>query len=551
MTDTQENNIKIKTSRSEWLATILIALAAAALLLPPYLLGYWTASEGTVFTGLLMNPEDSQTYFAKMLQGYDGDWLYTITFTPEPHEGAFVGGFYLALGHLARLLGLSITGTWHGARVIAGLVMFLVAFRFIAAFLDRPALRWTAYLLALFGSGLGWLLFLLNQPYWLGAFPVDFKQPGSHLFFTALTFPHVAVGTAVTMLAVLWLREAMNGRWRPALAAGLINVVLGIAYPFLIYLVALTAVLYYLYLVWQRRRILWREGVMTAVAFLIPAPLYIYYAYVLQTNAVFRAWDVQAATLSPPWPHYLLAYGPMLLPAGWLTWRKPTYRPQFAVLWAWVLAAALLVYAPLNPQRRFVQGVQVPLAIMTAAAFIDLVIPRLEKMRLWQALLARPRYESARLARFVTALFLLFMGLSNAYLLTSVSVSAVIQQPYPLFRPRAEIEAAAWLRQNVAGTAVILADYQTGNYVAAHAGQRVILGHWAETMAYETKTAAVTRFFDAETEDVWRQALLNQYQIDYIWFGPRERRLGAYNPAVAPYLSPVYEGQEIVIYQVD
>ena len=48
---------------------------------------------GLSFTGILMNPEDSQTYFAKMLQGYNGRFLYTIPFTPEPHDPAFVGVF--------------------------------------------------------------------------------------------------------------------------------------------------------------------------------------------------------------------------------------------------------------------------------------------------------------------------------------------------------------------------------------------------------------------------------------------------------------------------
>ena len=39
------------------------------------------------------------------------------------------------------------------------------------------------------GSGLGWVLFLFGQTYWLGAFPVDFKMPEAHLFFSAMTLP--------------------------------------------------------------------------------------------------------------------------------------------------------------------------------------------------------------------------------------------------------------------------------------------------------------------------------------------------------------------------
>ncbi|MCB9418826.1 MAG: hypothetical protein H6667_03420 [Ardenticatenaceae bacterium] len=534
----------------EWVTAVFIAIVAALLLLIPYYLGYTFSTNEHRFTGILMNPEDTQTYFAKMLQGYDGYWLYTIPFTAEPHNGAFVGGFYLVLGHLARLTGLSPMMMWHVVRFAADVILFVVTFYFISAFITESRTRWLAYLLAIFGSGLGWLLFLFNQPYWLDAFPVDFKQPGSHLFFTALTFPHVAVGTAVTLLSILWLKQAADGRWQYGVAAGFINIILGIAYPFLIYLVGLTAVLYYLYLVWQQRRILWREGIITAVAFLIPAPLYVYYAYVLQTNAVFRAWDVQAATLSPPWPHYLLAYGIMLLMAGLYAWKRPSTFPRFAILWAWFLAVALLVYAPLNPQRRFVQGVQVPLAVLTAVFFTQLFIPWLERRRFWQALLARPRYSADRMARFTAVLFLLFMSLSNLYLFASVSLSAVVQQPDPLFRPQAEMDAAQWLRENVPETAVILSSYQTGSYIAGQAGQRVVLGHWAETVDYDTKAAQVEQFFAAATSDAWRQEFLRQNRVDYIWFSPREQDLGTFSLGEAGYLHTVYANDEVTIYRV-
>jgi hypothetical protein len=149
-----------------------------------------------------MNPEDTQTYFAKMRQGFDGAWRYTIPFTPEPHQAELVGVFYVWLGQAARALGLTLIQTWHLVRVLAGLALCVVVYWFIGLFVTAasgysvqrfcPRL---SYLLALFGSGLGWLLFLLGQPYWLDHFPVDFKQPGAHLFFTALTYPHIILGT--------------------------------------------------------------------------------------------------------------------------------------------------------------------------------------------------------------------------------------------------------------------------------------------------------------------------------------------------------------------
>ncbi len=531
---------------------IFTIILLTAILHLPYFLAYTYTSPGQIFTGILMNPEDSQTYFAKMLQGYNGRFLYTIPFTPEPHDPAFVGVFYVWLGQAARLSVLSLTAVWHISRVISQLILFLTTYWFVGQFTSRKTQRWTAYLLALTGSGLGWMLFLIGQPYWLDAFPVDFKQPGAHLFFTALTFPHITLGTALILVSVwaLW-RMGKRPSWPLALSTGGIHVLLGIAYPFLIYLVALIAVLLYVRLLLCQRRILWLTGWQYAVAFLIPLPMYLYFAYTLQVNPVFRAWDEQAATPSAPWPHYLLAYGLMLLLGGLYWWRRPAGRSTTAVLWLWVIAAAILLYAPLNPQRRFVQGVQVPLAILAAAGFVEVLLPRLARSRPWQKLVTNPRYSTEGLARLLIAGFLLFMSLSNLYVLASVSVSAMVQQPDPLFRPVDELEAVTWLRENVPDTAVILGAYQSGNYIAGQGGQRVVLGHWAETVNFDSKTAAAEQFFSARTSDEWRQTILHEYNVSYVWHGPREQKLGSFNPKQAAFLYPVYQNDTISIYAVD
>jgi len=532
-------------------------------MLVPYALGYALARPGTEFTGIIMNPEDSQSYFAKMLQGYDGNWLYTIPFTAEEHAPAFVGGFYLALGHLARWLGLSLDIMWHLARVVADAILFIVTFGFIATLLRDPCARWTAFMLAIFGSGLGWVLFLLNEPYWLGAFPVDFKMPEAHLFFSALTFPHVALGTALILVSLWCMLPTADRRpltvdcgpqtggsyreWLYAVGAGLANLVLAIVYPFLIYLVVATISIYWLMRVVYARRLLWQEVVRLLIAFAIPAPLILYYAGTLATNPTFRAWEAQSITLSPPLPHYILAYGVMLLLAALLLFRK---RAGFALLWAWVLAAALLVYAPLNSQRRFVEGVHVPLAILAAGGLFEVVFPWLERTRAFQWLAMRPRYSIAGLQRFFVVVFLAGMSLSNLYIIASVSVTAALQQPYPLFRPRDEIAAVDWLRTNTTRSAVVLGEYETGNYIPARAGNRVVLGHWAETADWQTKFDETERFYGAATDDAWRSAFLARYRVMYVWYGARERALGAFNPERVDYLQRVFENDTVRVYRV-
>ena len=560
-----ENNTAspAKITRAEWVLVLLVTLLMLGVTAVPYLLAYTTTQPGQVFMGILMNPEDSQTYFGKMLQGYDGSWLYTITFTAEPHEPAFLGGFYFLLGHLARWTGLGFEVIWHLARSISVAVLMVVTYGFISYFVAERRTRTTAYLLAVFSAGLGWLLFVLGQTYWLDVFPIDFKMAEAHLFFMSLTFPHIILSTAFLMGSFWCVLQAYANQgqakgWLFAAAASGLNLCLGILHPLLIYLIVLTGGLYWLLLAWRSRKILWYEGFVLVVAYTLPALLYLYYGYSLLTNDILRGWDSnRSGTVSPPWPHFVVAFGLYILLAiihlVHQRRQKQKMTANWLFLWVWVLATALLIYAPLNSQRRFIQGVHIPLSILAAAGFVEVVIPWFLATNLVQKLLTNPRYTEVKLSRFITAVFLLFMALSNLYILASVSTSAVIQQPDPLFRTADEMDAVAWLRTENGETspaAVLLGDYQTGNLVAARAGNQVVVGHWAETIRYDDKVAEVARFYTGDTDDSWRQELLKQYDVAYVWYGPREQLLGIFTPETAVYLQPVYQNDTITIYTV-
>jgi hypothetical protein len=535
---------------AEWKIAIAVAILTTIILSIPYLLGYTLANPSTEYMGIVMNPEDSGSYFAKMLEGYDGNWLYTIPFTSEEHSPEFVGGFYIALGHLARFLGLPIISMWHISRIASDLILFLVIFDFIGIFLPDALARWVGYLLALFGSGLGWLLFVLNQPNWLGETPVDFKMPESHIFFTALTFPHVAIGIALILLSFRFSLRTYDVRPRPwvsAILAGIANLLLAIVYPFMIFSVLLTNSIYWLYRTSISRRPMVPETMALAISALIPAPLLLYYALTLATNPIFRAWETQSITLSPPLPHYLLAFGPMLLLAVLTPKRE---HAGMAFLWCWVFAVALLVCAPLNAQRRFVEGIHVALAILASAGLVHSVLPWLERTRAFSWLATLPGYSVVGLRRLTIASLLFLMSISNFYILASTSITASIQPIYPLFRLRSETDAVDWLRSNTARSDIVLGAYETGNLIAARAGNHVVLGHWAETADWAEKVKEIDEFYRGSLSQDSQSDFLARYKVSYVFFGPRERAEGAFDPSQTDYLKRVFSNSVIQIFSV-
>jgi hypothetical protein len=547
--------------RREWLVALLIAFLLAALLVAPYIIGRETARPGTFYTGLLINVEDG-TYLSAIEQGRQGNWLFSNHFTPERSDATFLYGFFLLLGHLARWVGLSATAMWLASLFLSSLALFVAVYFFLAHFLVEREQRLVAFLLIALGSGFDFFRFpeWLERAGSLEAVPVDLLMPEAHPFFSALTYPHFSIGIALIALTLLLAALALEPdqpprrRWLLAAAAGVANLVLVIVYPFLIILIGLTLGLYYLVRLWRARRLVLTELLLLALVFLIPAPLLIYYVQSLAANPILRAWNAQAVTLSPNPLHFVLAYLPYLalalagirlLPAV-----EPRRRQGLILLWLWVVAVGLLLYAPLNPQRRFVEGVQVPLAILATVGLYGRIFPWLVSTGLFQRLAQRPRYSAAGLRRFILVLLILLTSVINLYLYSATLINMISIQPYPLFRPIAEREAMEWLGANTSEQDVVLGSYWTGSYLPYAGGRPVVVGSRYMTIDFFARLVQVERFFDSATTQEERLALLAQNSVDYIFWGQVEQAMGP--PAVlqAPYLEPVFANERVTIFRV-
>ena len=79
----------------------------------PYLVGYLVADQQTFFSGFFIFERDGFSYLAKVRQGAEGSWLFHLPFTTEPHQGAILYSFYIALGKAARSLGVSMAAACH------------------------------------------------------------------------------------------------------------------------------------------------------------------------------------------------------------------------------------------------------------------------------------------------------------------------------------------------------------------------------------------------------------------------------------------------------
>ncbi len=531
---------------------IVVALLIVVVSCLPYMVGYLAAPPDRVFGGFVLDEIDSNTYLAIMQQGVQGQWSATLLYTPEDHPALILYVFYLALGHVAAGLGLPLILVYHAARIGCGLILLVSLYLFLALFLTAKPERWTAYLLAATGSGIGWLVVAVARnlaP--AGVSPIDFWLMEAYVFFTLFLFPHSALAMALLMgilgAMVMYFGEKGKVRsWLLALASGL---ALALVNPYLLVIAGLVLAGYWVAVWGVRGRLPLREGLALAVFGLVLAPFIAGYALQFNRHPVWRSFLAQDIVPSPPVWYYMAGYGlifALALPGAWQVLKRRDERQWLLV--AWPVLACLASYIPLSAQRRMIFGAVIPLAALAAIGLQRAVVPAIQQSRLAGWLSAKD-YSRERLGGLITALVVALASISNLLLLSGSTVSAAMAHP-SITQPAAVEEALAWLGQNSPADAVVLSSYRVGNVIPARTGRRVVWGHWDETAFFDEKRADVAVFFDLATPGGERQAILARYGVDYLFYGPEERPLGQFDPYTAAYLEETYRNQMVTIYRI-
>jgi hypothetical protein len=551
-------------ARDEWRWVALWAALALLAANVPVLLGWALSTPEMVFGGAVYNVEDVYSYLADMRQGWRGEWLFHNPYTPEEHPGSLIYLHYLLLGKVAAWSGLSLEAAYHLARAAYGALLLGVVYHFLAQWTPHLAVRRVAFLLVAFSGGLGWLLIAMEQGGWLGSLPLDLISPEAYLFLTLYSPPHVALATA----GVLWgvARVSRASSIRAALTGGLAFAVVAAIGAF--YLVAPFAVLCaHCFVISRRRRQpRWRALALIALSGLPSAPLAVYTLVVFAGHPVYRAWAAQNQVRALHPLHYAAGYalpGALALLGlvhavrrGRRRHGRPRAQWRLALPIVWVALMPLLLYLPVDVSRRLIVGAQTPLGLLAAWGLVAAVALPFGRSALVRRLShrarrARARYSRRGLRRLLVAAVLL-SAVPTPLLLVAGNSLQVARRAPPIYRPRAELAALDWLRANTSPRDTVLCAYETGNYVPARAGNRVVLGLGPQTVDVERKQDEIRRFFDDDTAgDIWRQELLRRYGVAYVLVGPRERALGRFDPGSVPYLEKVYDQAGYAIYTSD
>jgi len=535
--------------RSVW----LFALFLATLTSLPYLVGLLSTPDGWRYSGAPAVPVgvqvDYNSHLAKMWQGSRGQWDYHLLFTHEPHRGIFpVQGFYVALGTLASITPFGLPAIYHIVRFLLTVSMVLAIWAFACRFFEKSSERWLALLFATIVGGWSWLLLFIDPVMAASMSPIEFWLSDAFNLLGALYMPHFAAAVTLQIVIALtydsWVRNSgeMVNRARLIILT-LALAVESIIQPYVVLLLVPLLLILTAYHVFSAKRLSWRRALWLLIPLGIHVGLVAYQYLAISSDPVWATFTAQNNTLSPLVTYYLLGYLPFLIPIipGARVFMLDTADDRWWLPILWVALVAMLLYAPFPTQRRYLLGVQTPLAVLAAYGWSRAILPRLSRPH-------RPLLTIVYMA--LASVALVGMVVANIASIASPRDNAEVY-----YQPD-ELLGYAWLARESPNvddlilTTFDLSGQGSGGRLVAATGRRVFIGHWYETANFTEKVGQVRQFYDTNTPDSWRRDFLIKIGAVYIWYDDYARAVGDWNPAMADYLEALFASDTVTIYKV-
>lgn len=549
-TPSTEDAVDVAVTRREWLFVIATALVVLAVTTLPYLYGYMSAPPDKQFMGVVYNIPDHMQYFSWFREFGESN-LSANKLTPEPNAPVFFNLLWWGMARIGGALGIGYAGMYQVLRWVATILFLLLVYRMLSWFFADRLRRTTAFLLILFCAGFGWVLIVMKYTVTNGEliWPLDVYVAEPNTFFSILGSPHFVAAALYIFVFDLVLRGHAKGQLRYAVYAGLFALFMGWqhAYDLLIVYGVVGA---YALLVWLRDRklplyLVW-SGLIIGGISVWPA------LYSVLLTSLDPLWEqvlaqfANAGVYTPPIYRLPVLLGLPFLLALFTVLRQNPFRLRgvsnndiFVRGWFWI--SFVLIYLPVDYQIHMLNGWQVPIAILATQGIFAYIVPALARGR-------KPdQAPTCRLAITTVTAIIVFSALTNIYLLGWRFLD-LSRHDYPFYLYRDEVAALRWLEANAAGEDVVLSALAVGQYVPAETGAHAFLAHWAQTVDYYGKEAAVARFFDVATSDLERLQTVADFGVDYILQGPAEQALGAFRLDDNPYFRQVFASGEVGVY---
>lgn len=539
----------IKTE--EWLFVGLICVLLMVITIFPVILAYATAPAQTHYNGLnIIGIGDYAVYYSYINQVKAGHILLLDYFTSEPQSGGILNIFWLGVGLMAWIFNLSAPLAFHLSRLVMIPVFCVIFYIFSGYIFSEKKLRQWSLVFAAFASGFGGYVALIVKNDWQAALhwteyatPVDLWVTESNIFFSIYENPHFILSFALMILFSLLLLLAWeNKSYKYSILAGLTGLIWYNFHPYYAPYMLAISFIFLLYIFYRDRKIAYIYQWLIAIGLGMISVGYHY--YLSKTDYIIGTKMIQNLTITPSLAGIFLGFGFMLifglLAVYFLAKNFKMIPDKYAWLLIWLVVGLNLLYAPLNFNRRFTEGLQIP-AIFLCVYFLDNIVMYLSQHRFKIFRLLSKKY-------FLIPAFMVLFCFSSLFIIIRDIGSIRDQDPIFYFSDE-YLEAANWLSLNNQNR-VILTHKYNGHNLPGIINQQVFIGHGHETAEFTAKDRMTDDFYANKYSQDQALEFLKANNIGYILAVDWEKRNMAINLDAQPYLEQVFSNNQTTIYKV-
>ncbi len=496
----------------------------------PYLYGYYIAGEDRVFMGMVgRGTHASYGYIMFQRQAMEGKTWQRNQCTPENLPNRYFNIEWWLMGRLARWSGLTLIQIHHIDRIISVFLLTFTVYYFLCVVLGSLYQRIFAFLLIVYGSGLGWIIwlvnFLLNTHY-----PYTWDIQGVQVFGYMINKPHFIRGFVFgTLMFAYLIRGYQTGKFVYFILSGLAGLIHLIIRPhyapetFIIYL--LLPAIY----CWTTHKLDKKLYLYSVIALAIHIPAFIYYAWLDMVDPLgIKMWTIKYEFLAKP--GFLIEY---IIGIGWtflccviflpylLKQAKTSISVLMLLFWIFVtwFVCNLYPFWKLGQEAGFhVFYVASPaLAIGGTWNWIQEKVNINEKFAFFT--------KKWVIISVCCMLFIVSIP-TTAYVYINMFTS--IKNGHPIWTytiSKDTYDALRWLNENTPEDSIVLATHRTSQFIFAETHCKTVTGNQTLTINFSQKNAEVERFFAEVDCDIFQRYLLNKYNVDYVLFGPYAKQL--------------------------
>jgi len=501
---------------------IVFAVLWGLMLIIPYIIGFLVSDDQHFFLGFLLNPIDGATYLAKMRQGVAGFWTFHLPYSAFDHSRVFLFSFYLFIGKMTAFISTDMRLSFHLVRIICAGIFFFNLVKYLQETDIQDQLKPFAMFAVLFGGGLGWLYMVS------GDIPADFWVAEAFPFLSAFTNPHFILSFAV----ILYILRAVNGRQytRSVLIKIVISgFVLANISPFAVGFAGFILLIDFLWEYFFEKRV----EIKGLIAFcLFSLPISIYQIFIVRGNDLLSAWNDQNITPAPSLVNFIFSFSPFLILniilLFWVWKKKIRLTKRMITYLAWFLFATILIYLPINLQRRFMVGLFLPVVLLSFELLSKFILEQTTNEQ---------KGKRISFAMVVLSVF------SNLIILFG-SISGVLSLSENLFIRAQDYDVIKWLETNADQYEVVLSEENLGLYIPAFTNLRVVIGHPFETPNYEsTKSDVEAMYANPGTKEI--NYMIEKYSPDFIVFKNED-----FDGQGLPLGQNVFENDDYLIFRI-